>query len=78
MDLLDRFLQDVGIQGAGLGVKEIMAFINPCLVHTNGEVRDMAIKITMDLYKTVWFNVSLWMHKLVFESVEQTLNCYSL
>lgn len=51
VELLERFVRDVGMSGSELSVKTIMEFLCPCLEHTNGEVRDAAAKLTLEMYK---------------------------
>lgn len=77
LEVMERFLQDIGMEGGGLTLEAVMEvgpyvpfvwvwgllimgvglsdsqIINICLVHVNKMVRDIAVRITLDLYKLV-------------------------
>eukprot|EP00731_Ephydatia_muelleri_P035521 Em0131g8a len=51
LEVLERFLQEIGTEAGGLSLEAIMEVTNVCLVHVNKMVRDIAVRITLDLYK---------------------------
>ena len=78
LEVLERFLQEIGTEVGGLSLEAIMEVspglhvcsshltfrppptmgvclqvTNVCLVHVNKMVRDIAVRITLDLYKQV-------------------------
>ena len=78
LEVLERFLQEIGTEAGGLSLEAIMEVspglhvcsshltfsppptmgvclqvTNVCLVHVNKMVRDIAVRITLDLYKQV-------------------------
>jgi hypothetical protein len=61
--LLSSLLYDVytDCTGSGLSVEAVVKFLSPCLEHSNRQVRESAVKLTVDLYNQYGRQVCRWL-----------------
>eukprot|EP00118_Oscarella_pearsei_P011324 m.75306 g.75306 ORF g.75306 m.75306 type:complete len:982 (+) comp35937_c0_seq4:2015-4960(+) len=63
IELVELLIKDLGINNkSGLSVGSIMKFIRPGLEHTRQEVRDLSLRLVLDLYKTEEYKAAVKSH----------------